>query len=194
MADHSASFGERVAELREQKKMPQRELARLAGVSQASVSRLESLIEPPLDIPLLSKISRAFGIALPELAPELQDRLQSLEQQSENDVFCVFCPNPFCQKNHHTLQNGVPSISWKSFESIAAAEFEEVNFCASCGEALVKQCPNCSRRMGNKLTRFCVRCGSKMTERPSKDEWSAIVNRLKVTTSEKAEGTGEIPF
>src|SRR4051812_29596067 len=100
------SFGPRLAELRKQAGLSQAELASVVGVSQATISRLESSNGYPKDMRLLSKISKALGEPLSVLLPE--DVLKEFSHHL-GDSFFAFCPNPFCDRNTHGIdRNGQP--------------------------------------------------------------------------------------
>lgn len=171
---------------RKRRKLSQAQLAAEAGVSQATISRLEKG-EQQVELRTLAKIAKALGVDLRDLLPdsELEVALGQLEQ---ND-FYAFCPNPFCQKNSLQLTNGQPSVSWKSGQKFPRERFGEVNFCTRCGEELAKECSSCKRRLEDVGTRFCVSCGRPITTRPTAEEWTKIGEMLKQTKEDD-----DIPF
>jgi transcriptional regulator with XRE-family HTH domain len=166
-------FGKQIADLRKKRELSQAQLATAAGVSQATISRLESADECPTDFRLLSKISKALEEPLAELLPPgyLQEALVSTGEQ----VFAAYCPNPLCEENKHGIgRNGEPFIEWSSSQMYAMALFGEINYCDSCGTELVKECPNCKRRFAKNATQFCRTCGERVCERPTQEEWNII--------------------
>jgi len=160
---------------RKRKKLSQAQLAAEAGVSQATISRLEKG-EQQVELRTLAKIAKALGVDLRDLVPdsELEAALGQLEQ---ND-FYAFCPNPFCPKNSFELKNGLPAVYWKSGQKYARERFGEVNFCTRCGEELAKECSSCKRRLEDVGTRYCVSCGRPITSRPTPEEWKRIGEML----------------
>lgn len=57
----------KIKELRERKKLSQSELARLAGVSRATVIRLESSEDVVINSKTLEKISKALNVSIKSL-------------------------------------------------------------------------------------------------------------------------------
>lgn len=189
-------FGERLAKLREHAGITQRDLAKKVRVSQATISRLESSAEPPSDILLLSRLARELDTTFSELAPGIELRSGTHEIEREGEFFFSFCPNPFCQRNKRDMLNGAHVMYWTSYDGFPCSEFNEVNYCESCGTELVKECPNCQKRLGKKWTRFCTRCGKRIIERPTDEEWVTIKKLVKPAKPEDppASAGDEIPF
>lgn len=182
------SFGEYVANRRKAREMNQEAFAQLLGVSQASVSRLESSPECPPDVRLVAKIAKALDVPLVELLPE---ELQNVDTPSE--LFFAFCPNPLCSTNELGMNAvGAPVVAWESGMKYRSTCFEDVNFCESCGESLIKECPSCKRRL-TKLAKFCLRCGERTYNRPTDDEWIIIEKKVIVPPPAHTEDD-EIPF
>lgn len=159
-----------LAAIRKEVDLSQAELAKEVGVSQATISRLEKGEYEP-DLRLWSKLARALKMDVRELAPEdLFTEITDLER----DYFFAFCPNPFCERNESELKNGIPIVRWRSSARYPMARFSEVNFCSRCGTELVKDCPGCSRPIEDSDARFCISCGTRITNRPTDEEWAAI--------------------
>ena len=80
-------FGSRLLELRKELKLSQAELAEEAGVSQATISRLEGLDQPPSDVRLLTKIAKAVKCPLSDFMPEQaalrEDHIRGLLRASD---------------------------------------------------------------------------------------------------------------
>lgn len=177
-----------LAPLRKKKKYSQARLAELAGVSQATISRLEKEEQQP-DLKLLAKIAPALDVELSEIVPE--ELLNNLLGQTYQEYFYVFCPNPLCERNEVGIQkDGSPYARWKSGHTYDMSRYKEVNFCTRCGTDLVKECPSCKRTL-DQGSRFCISCGSKITERPTKEEWKRITDIAKAETDEFDD---DIPF
>jgi DNA-binding XRE family transcriptional regulator len=180
-------FGRQLSELRKQASRSQADLASAIGVSQATISRLEAAESCPTDIRLLSKIAKALNEPLNALVPE-----QFLEQLLPNfygETFSAFCPNPFCDLNAHGLDaTGAVAVSWKSWDKYDSSRFDEVNFCHRCGTELVKDCPSCKHRFDQKSAQFCMTCGTRITSRPTAEEWK------KLHEIHEAQRESDIPF
>jgi len=177
------------AALRRQHTLSQSDLANIAKVSQATISRIESGGATPT-LQALSNIANHLGVPLRELVPERQ--LRSLLGQDELSMFYAFCPNPFCQRNRYYEKDGQYFVSWTSGTSYPTESFDEINFCPSCGTELVKECPSCGRRLEGAGARYCTSCGNKISSRPTNDEW----DRIKKELSERPEVhvDDEVPF
>jgi transcriptional regulator with XRE-family HTH domain len=187
MVENSA---QEIARLRKKQKLSQAQLATLAGVSQASISRIEKDEQQP-DLRLYAKIAKALKIDLSEIVPS--GLLDQLLGQDYNESFYAFCPNPFCNKNSFYInkQDGKPYVTWNSGSTFRTDLYDKVNFCSGCGTDLVKECPSCKQRLQDRGTRFCISCGSKISDRPTKEEWKQIEETCKA----KAEfNDDDIPF
>ena len=182
-----ASFGEMLAELRRQRDLSQDQLAKLAGLSQASISRLESSGETPSDVRILRKLATALQEDLSLLLPE---RFVEEVEASRDQRFTAFCPNPLCDRNDIEKRDGKPYVVWRSKEIFDPDAFDDFNYCGACGTELVKDCPKCGRRIGlYRGLRFCITCGERLTDRPTPAEWVDIEKRLGLRISED-----DIPF
>lgn len=177
----------RIAELRKEKNISQEQLAKEFGVSQATISRLESgEFEPSLQV--LAKTARYFNIDLREIVPA--ERLNNLlDTRAVNSIF-AFCPNPFCDSNEFYKQDGQSWIRWKSGKSYDANRYEEINFCTRCGSDLIKECPSCGKLIEESGAKYCIRCGEKIVDRPTKEEWERIGQIL----DNREPTEDEIPF
>jgi DNA-binding XRE family transcriptional regulator len=185
-------FGSSLAELRKARKLSQAEMAAQAGVSQATVSRLEASEKHPTDVRLLAKLAKALETPLSELLPAGSDLPFRYGEQ-----FYAFCPNPFCSLNRTGIdKEGVPFVSWTSTTSYPSNEFDEVNYCATCGTELVKDCPSCKRRFDQQRTNYCVTCGERVSDHPTEEEWARIrANTPKRNATEEPTAAEEdIPF
>jgi transcriptional regulator with XRE-family HTH domain len=176
-----------IARWRKRKNLGQEELAAAAGVSQATISRVEKQ-EQTANIKTLAKIARALGVGLSELVPA-----ESLNSDGDDaDSFYAFCENPLCARNKLKLENGNPSVFWESWQQYRNAAWSEANFCRTCGTELMKECRSCNKRFLEKGGRFCTRCGTENTTRPSEKEWEAIRARLGIGKTEEFDD--DIPF
>jgi|SRR5215469_3379926 len=179
-------IGLKITRLRKQKNMSQEQLASAAGISQATVSRLEKQ-EQEASVKTLAKLARALSVGLSELAPP--QALRSGDQS--DDAFYAFCEDPFCVRNKIKLVNEEPTVYWESWQSYRSENWSDVNFCRACGGDLVKECSSCEFRLADKGGRFCTRCGKRLTERPTKEEWAKITAQLKPVAEDFDD---DIPF
>lgn len=181
---------QKIATFRKRKKLSQSKLAELADVSQASISRIEKEEQQP-DLKLYAKIAQALKVELSEIVPE--ELLNELLGQAYQENFYAFCPNPFCDKNKTGLYENTYKayVLWNSGSSHHIDRYDETNFCSRCGTDLVKECPSCKRKLEDQGSRFCISCGSKITDRPTKDEWETIT---KLEKAKKEDFDDDIPF
>jgi len=175
--------------------MSQVEMAAAVGVSQATISRFEKG-ENALSIQVLAKVARLFGCHLRDLIPA--DRIQELLAVIDDHEFYAFCPNPFCENNTVEMQDDRLLVRWKSGRSYPTDRFQETNFCPTCGTDLTKECPSCGRHL-ERPARYCIACGTKLTERPTDREWEQIkeLNDPKIKSSvplSSDEFDDDIPF
>lgn len=178
-----------LAGLRKQRELSQEQLAELAGVSQATISRIEKdEYEPSLQI--LLKIARALEIDVRDFVP--QNRLNEIFGRRPTDQFYAFCPNPLCDRNEHGMgSDGVVFVQWASGRDYPIERYEEVNFCSRCGADLIKECPNCGTLVEDRGSEYCISCGSQLHDRPTSEEWDSIRSEH----DSKAVASGdEIPF
>lgn len=191
------TWGQEIAEWRKNANYSQAELAHELEISQSSVSRLESMDVCPDDFRLLSKLARALHRELTEIIPDYLQ--ESILPRNDSNVFYAFCDNPFCDSNEHLIRDGRPYVNWKSSKSFPSELFQYKNFCPRCGNDLIKECPNCKRRLEERFTRFCGACGAKMTDHPTEDEWARIASlhassQQNETSQPELGESGEIPF
>ena len=157
-------FGEKLSESRKAANLTQAQLAEKVGVSQTTISRLEATKTYTGDVGVVAKLARFFKTPLKELMPYLQSGMIG-------DTFFAFCPNPFCSENTLDESEG---LQWTSFREFPASDFADVNFCPGCGTALCKECPSCQRKFDKKFTLFCIRCGTRVCDRPTAEEAERI--------------------
>jgi len=160
---------------RKRQDLSQTQLADLVGVSQATISRIETGESRPT-LQLLSKIARALETPLREVVP--REHLHELLGQDAMLTFYAFCPNPFCEKNKLSRRDSKNVVSWVSGELHPAESFDEVNYCSRCGTELLKECPSCGRHLEEAGTLFCISCGARISKRPTKEEWKRIAEIL----------------
>ena len=139
------------------------------------------------------RIARALDASLSDILPnDLQD---SLVSQSQGENFYAFCQNPLCSANRLDEGPAGTTVSWKSGGYYRNEEFLEINYCEFCGDELVKECPECSRRLERPGAKHCITCGTKLYDRPTKEDWTKIRERL---AAAKREGhtfdEDDIPF
>lgn len=171
MSEH---FGKTIAEARSNLKLSQAELASALEISQAKVSRIEASESAPNDIRLIAKLARALVRPVSELLPDgfLDEAIRATSH------FYAFCPNALCERNSRKLEGGKPFVYYISGDHHEAESFEYVNFCKSCGTALLKECPGCGKRLTESGTRFCVACGERIYRVITAEEWKKIQQEL----------------
>lgn len=187
----------RIVSLRRRAGISQAELAEKAGTSQPTISRLERAKDPSPDARLLSRIADSLDVAVTDLVP--QDLLEKLVPVDHSSTFYAFCPNPFCEANRIGLaKNGKPTLWWSSGSHYDIDRFGEINFCSKCGTQLVKECPSCKKKLRESGSRYCQTCGTKVTDRPTEDDWNRIHIIAKGTTSTSTDfepiDEDDIPF
>ena len=156
-----------IVEARKKKRISQDDLAKKAGVSQATISRIESG-DIEVGLQMASKVARELDLELREIIPE--QRLDEIfGHHLAEHFFSAFCPNPFCDDN--SLSSAEQSlVIWASGDSYPMERYEKVNYCPSCGEDLIKACPNCTLQLEKIGVRFCIACGETITDRPTSKE------------------------
>jgi len=180
-----------IATLRKKHNLSQTQLAEIANVSQATVSRIESGDSTP-NLQFLSSVAKHLGIPLRELVPEGQ--LRALLGQDELSEFYAFCPNPFCDRNRYFKKDRTDYINWLSGRTYPSEAFDEVNYCTRCGTRLVKECPSCGRRLEDGGTNYCISCGKEINDRPTPNEWKRIHNELNEKEKASIDEDEEVPF
>jgi transcriptional regulator with XRE-family HTH domain len=185
--------GSNIALVRKRKRLSQGELAGFVGVSQTTISRIEKG-EQEVGFPTLAKIARILNVELHELSPSAAAAEQPL---SPDGSFYAFCQNPFCSSNEFGLNDdGGPYIRWRSRTQYDAVDWGDINFCAKCGEDLVKECPKCKLRL-RQSGQFCTRCGQQLATRPTGNEWDQIRKKLASannTAAQSGDFEDDIPF
>lgn len=166
-------IGQIIGRLRKRKNLSQGELASAAGISQATVSRLEGQ-EQVANVKTLAKLARALEVSLSELVPP--ETLSSGE--GNGGAFFAFCESPLCVRNKLKLVDKKPTVYWDSWQAHDNESWSDVNFCRSCGGDLVKECSSCGLRLTDKGGQYCMRCGKELTARPSEEEWKQIRTHL----------------
>lgn len=165
-------FGHQLIELRKARDLSQHDVAVALGVSQATVSRIESGESFPTDVRQLTKLAKLLQMPLTELLTSHPEHFPA-QSAADDEIFYAFCPNPLCESNQLSRKDGVDFVLWKSGGKYASNSFDEINFCDSCGTELVKDCKNCGRPL-TRLARFCVKCGEPTYAEPSPDVWKQI--------------------
>jgi transcriptional regulator with XRE-family HTH domain len=184
----NVALGAKIRELRKRLDLTQVGLAELAGLSQSNISRLEAgqTLNPAFKD--LASISRALDITPRELLEGTEAaELLKVRQSEEEESFIAYCPNPFCESNRADVDNdGKPFVKW-SFCRYRLEDFDRINFCPFCGEKLLKSCPGCGQPIETSGNRYCIRCGSVLSQRPTAEEWDRI-------RKERTGENGHIPF
>ncbi|MGD2252764.1 MAG: helix-turn-helix domain-containing protein [Anaerolineales bacterium] len=178
-----------LTQLRKQKNLSQADLAEMAGVSQATISRFEKGESQP-SLQVLAKIARALNMDVREIIP--QERLDQIFGFEPLEKFYAFCPNPLCPRNEYGRDSeGTDYIRWRSGSTYSIDRYQEVNFCPRCGTDLVKECKSCGKLLELEASRYCISCGKELTNRPTKEEWKKITE---LNTRSAPSSEDEIPF
>jgi DNA-binding XRE family transcriptional regulator len=191
MDNQDMNFGGWLAKLRKRRRMSQGALGQAVGLSQATVSRLESEADPPDDTKLLARLAQGLGISITDLLDGFPTP-SGLGADVSGEFFS-FCPNPLCDANEVGRNPTGVFVKWKSGQVYPANMFSEINFCGRCGEELVKECPSCKRPLRRAGTKYCVTCGTQVVNRPTAAEWKLIEQRVPGGTPEPAPDD-DLPF
>jgi transcriptional regulator with XRE-family HTH domain len=177
------NFGDKLTALRKEANLSQAQVAEKVGISQTTISRLESTKVYSGDVAVVAKLARLFKVPLKELLPYLQAGVIG-------DTFFAVCPNPDCEDNSEFPNQ----VTWASFREYPSSDFSEINFCPTCGTALCKECPSCQRRFDKKFTLFCVRCGARVIDNPTGQGKSGVVDNPQNSKRTENEIESDIPF
>lgn len=190
----------RVQRLREDRGLKQSELAAKAGISQSTLSRLENTEIRSGGVQIVLKVARALGVTFSELVVGTPMEGLIHDESKSGDSFFAFCPNPFCDLNEPSLnQDGSVRVDWDSSQQFSSSEYEEINYCESCGTELVKECKGCGKRLHRSVSNYCRRCGDPLNRRPTKDE-KLLLSKALAKSKSRYESYGEpvsaddIPF
>lgn|GEM_PF-2290013 len=163
--------------------MSQSDLAEKAGVSQATISRLENAAgDVAVDLRTVHRLSAALRIPVSALIPpreEVPDRgaLPLMMAPTEHDEFWVVCTNPMCSDNEIIARRGAkPEVVW-AWDEFDGGIFEQIQYCSECGGKLLKCCPKCGKWFDRGDTKYCMRCGTRVIPELSDETLGVLVRR-----------------
>ena len=132
-------------------KLSQEVVADEVGCKQSALSMFEQGDGTKLSDETVSRLAEKFGISL---AGEANESAKDAEPvHLDFSTGSGFCPNPRCPTNH------VYRVDGRDFckPDRSAADPVGGKFCAMCGEALARRCPNCGAPVHE--GGFCSFCG-----------------------------------
>ena len=145
----------RLKEARRAAKLSQIEVAKEIGCRQSALSMFEQGDGTKLNDAAVRKLAEKFGIDLSKKPKVDCDAVASKIVLSSGAPRkgIGFCPNPKCPSNH------AYDVEGKTYylPDREAADPVDGKFCAMCGEALMKVCPNCGAPVHE--GGFCSICG-----------------------------------
>ena len=142
-----------IKEARRAAKLSQMVVAAEVGCKQSALSSFEQGDGTKLSDEVVEKLAKKFGI-------DISGRAKGKTVSGVGGAAFVvsgketgFCPNPRCPTNR------AYEVEGRTFylPDRAAADPVGGKFCAMCGEALVKACPNCGAQVHH--GGFCSVCG-----------------------------------
>jgi hypothetical protein len=129
-----------------------------------------------------------MGISLVDLAPD------GYSPRPPGDHFWAYCPNPLCEENEAGIgRDCEPYVTWKSGKNYLSDQFDDVNFCESCGRELAKECPSCKKPLEKANAKFCKKCGARICTEITEDEWN-LIRHFHSKSPKKEPQEEEIPF
>ena len=153
MKNLSSEICARIRAARRAAKLSQEVVANEVGCKQSALSMFEQGDGTKLSDEVVGKLAEKFGISLAEGAQATDGEGEVEPVHLEYVAGSGFCPNPRCPTNH------VYSVEGRSCckPDRSAADPVGGRFCAMCGEALARKCPNCGAAVHE--GGFCSHCG-----------------------------------
>ena len=140
-------------EARRAAKLSQVVVAEEIGCKQSTLSAFEQGDGTKLSTEAVEKLAKKFGVDISKKAKGSAAAVDISAAHVVSEKEKGFCPNPHCPSNHAYEVEGRTLY----MPDLAAADPVGGRFCAMCGEALVKACPNCGARVHR--GGFCSICG-----------------------------------
>ena len=146
-------FCAQVRDARRASKLSQSIVASEVGCHQSALSAFEQGDCTKLGDDVVERLSKKFGIDIESPKPVAADSAHSVQRHCDFASGSGFCPNPRCPTNHPYQVEG--RDYFKPDRSMA--DPVGGRFCAMCGEALERKCPNCGAPVHD--GGFCSLCG-----------------------------------
>ena len=140
-------------EARRLSKISQIELAKEIGCKQSALSMFEQGDGTKLNDDAVRKLAKKFGVDISEKAKASSGAADVPAPQVVRPTAKGYCPNPHCPSNRAYDVEGKTCY----LPDRAVADPIGGKFCAMCGEALIKVCPNCGAAVHD--GGFCSICG-----------------------------------
>ena len=150
MTNLNPDFCRKIREARRAAKISQGELAAEVGCKQSAISMFEQGDGTKLNDDVIAKLSKKFGI---EISTESSDIVPVSPRPLVHDPHTGFCCNPNCPSNSRYEVDG--RILYRPDRAVA--DPAGGRFCALCGEALSRRCPNCGAAVHDGA--ICSFCG-----------------------------------
>jgi XRE family transcriptional regulator, master regulator for biofilm formation len=180
-------IGEKIKKFREEQNLTQAELARVAGIGQPYISKIEKQIISVPSPMVIGQIARGLNINVIELIENTSYAAESFEKFKEGIGYCpnAVCPGGNYQQFENTVRErisnrkGLDDLKFLNMEvdyylsfhteqvfpewvpyktSLVDTDGDSIHFCIYCGERLVTECWNCGRRIKG-FYHYCPGCG-----------------------------------
>ena len=141
----------RIRAARRAAKLSQEVVAEEVGCKQSALSMFEQGDGTKLSDEVVGRLAKKFGINL-----NVEDNSSTIEAVPVHLEFASssgFCPSPHCPTNHVYRIDGRDCFK----PDRSSADPVGGKFCAMCGEALMRKCPNCGAPVHE--GGFCSFCG-----------------------------------
>ena len=142
-----------IREARRAAKLSQSVVAEEVGCHQSALSAFEQGDGTKLSDEVVERLSKKFGVGLGSEESVAVGGVKAAQPRFDFAPGSGFCPNPRCPTNHPYQVEGRDYFK----PDRAAADPVGGKFCAMCGEALERKCPNCGASVHE--GGFCSLCG-----------------------------------
>lgn len=142
-----------IREARRAAKLSQSVVAEEVGCHQSALSAFEQGDCTKLGDEVVERLSKKFGVGLEPEATRPHDGVAAAPARFEFAAGSGFCPNPRCPSNRPYQVEGRDCFK----PDRIVADPVGGRFCAMCGEALERKCPNCGAPVHD--GGFCSLCG-----------------------------------
>ena len=154
----SSEICARIRAARRAAKLSQEVVAAEVGCKQSALSMFEQGDGTKLSDEVVGRLADKFGVSLNVVDNEPAEAVSSIHFGFSSGS--GFCPNPHCPTNHVYHVDGCDVFK----PDRSAADPVGGRFCAMCGEALLRKCPNCGATVHD--GGFCSLCGERYVASP----------------------------
>ena len=142
-----------IREARRAAKLSQSVVADEVGCHQSALSAFEQGDCTKLGDEVVERLSKKFGVSLEQGKSVVAERSEPVPLRFDFAAGSGFCPNPRCPTNRPYQVEGRDYFK----PDRLTADPVGGRFCAMCGEALERKCPNCGAPVHD--GGFCSLCG-----------------------------------